>query len=116
MNITPEQIEQTRNSLNLITAEIDLHEKELEAFEARAKAEANFWAWITNLSLPAGKSRKPLDEVLDAQRSHYEAAKCLKIIYLTKMKADQGVLRAMLEECDRVQGVGSSKKLIHTAN
>jgi hypothetical protein len=115
VNITPEQIEQTRNSLNLITAEIELHEKELEAWETRAKAEAIFWAWITNHSVPAGRSHQTLDVVTEAQRSHFEAAKCLKVIQIAKMKADQNVMRELVAECDRVQSVGS-KKLIHTAN
>lgn len=116
MNISEEQIEQTRNNLNLITAEIDLHEKELEAWQELGKTEINFWAWLAMFSVPESRSRKPLDFAIEANQRHNQAASALKIIHLAKMKADQKVMQELLAEVDRVRAGSGGKKLIHTAN
>jgi len=114
MNITQDQIEQTRISLKILTAEIDVFERELAAWEELGKAEKALMGWLTNWCVPMGKPRDTFETWLKAQHAAHEAATGLKVIHLTKLKADKGVMEGLLAEVDRMslQLPGASKKLI----
>jgi hypothetical protein len=102
MNITPEQLEQHKNSLKLTTAEIDLHEKELECWKLRGRAERNLFAWIADVSADPGVSRVPLKAYTEAHKAHYEAQGNLKELVIVKLKSQHAMLTAFIAEAERM--------------
>src|ERR1700679_1081016 len=73
MNISPEQLQQHKNSLQLTIAEIDLQEKELATWKARGEAERNLYSWIADVSADPTVKRTPLRVYQDAHKAHYAA-------------------------------------------
>lgn len=121
MNITPEQLANHKNSLTLTTAEIELHERELEAWKKRGEAERNLFSWIATMSVigvprydfdvatdPGINSpmwagqRTPLNAYLTAHENHYAAEYELRQLVIVKLKSTQAILRAMIAEAEQM--------------
>jgi hypothetical protein len=101
MNVTPKQLQQHKNSLQLVTAEIDLHEKELEAWKNRGEAERNLYSWIADVSADPAVKRTPLKAYQQAHKAHYEAEGNLKELVIVKLKSQQAMLTAFIEEAEK---------------
>lgn len=102
MNITPQQLEQYRNQIPGLEAEIALHEKELEAWAKRGEAERNLFNWIADVSADPAVKRTPLRSYQDAHKAHFAAKSDLKRLAIERMKSQLFILRAMVAEADKV--------------
>ena len=102
MNISPQQLEQHRNSLTLTTAEIELHERELEAWKKRGEAERNLFSWIADVAADPGIKRTPLNAYVTAHKNHYAAEYELRQLVIVKLKSTQAILRAMIAEAEQM--------------
>ena len=107
MKITPEQLENYRSQIRGMEAEIDLHEKELSAWQARGEAERNLFGWIADSTIDPGVSRRPLEKYREAHKEHHDAQGQLKQLAIIRMKSEVITLRELVKEADRsVIGLG----------
>lgn len=102
MNISPEQLQQHKNSLQLTVAEIDLQKKELAAWKARGEAERNLYSWIADVSADPAVKRTPLKAYQEAHKAHYAAQADLKELAIVKLKSTAMILEAMVREAERM--------------
>jgi hypothetical protein len=101
MKITPEQLENYRSQISGLTAEIDLHEKELATWKARGEAERNLYRWLAEVTIDPGFRKTNLTTYCDAHKAHYLAESDLKELAILRMKSQLGILRAIVQEGDR---------------
>lgn len=102
MNISPEQLQQHKNSLQLTLAEIELQEKELATWKARGEAERNLYSWIADVSADPAVKRTPLRAYQQAHKDHYAAQVGLKELAIVKLKSIAAILEAMVKEAERM--------------
>jgi hypothetical protein len=101
MKITPQELENYRSQISGLTAEIDLHEKELAAWKARGEAERNLWRWLVEVTVDPGFRKTNLTTYCDAHKAHYLANSDLKELAILRMKSQVNILRALVAEADR---------------
>jgi hypothetical protein len=110
MTITQEQLENYRSQIRGMEAEIDLHEKELSAWQARGEAERNLYGWLAEFTIDPAVSRRPLDKYREAHQEHYKAQAELKQLAIVRMKLEANTLRELVKEADRSQlGLGGRR-------
>jgi hypothetical protein len=108
MNISPEQLQQHKNSLQLTVAEIELQERELEAWKARGEAERNLYSWIADISADPAVKRTPLRAYHDAHKAHYAAQGDLKELAIAKLKSTAMILQTIVNEAERLVKEGKA--------
>lgn len=91
MGVNPEQVQQLKNGLTLLNAEIAMLEKELETFKALSEAEAGLTRW----------NELEAATFAQAKRAHTAAQADLKVLAIEKLKAERNICQAMLDEAQK---------------
>ena len=101
MKITEEELGFLRSEVQLLEAEVELHQKELDTWKRRGEQERNLYRWFAERLIDPGFSRQPLTRFCDDHKAHYAAAAELKEVQIAKLKSQCAIKRAMLEEGDK---------------
>lgn len=100
-NISHEQLEQFKSSVALLTAEIAMHELELECWNKRGEAERNLYLWLADVVADPGRSRAPLNTYRDWHKAHYNAQAELKQLTIVKLRSELAITEAIVREAEK---------------
>jgi hypothetical protein len=105
------QIEMHRNGLQLVTDELDLHQKALDAFLKAGMERRLAWDWFARMTLVQGVPRTQLNVALAADLEHEETEAQLKRLEIAKLRSQKEILEKFLEEADKAVKVPQKGKV-----
>ena len=100
-NLTPEQFQQFKNNVTLLTAEIAMQERELVCWNRRGEAERNLYLWIADALVDPGRSRTPLDAYREWHKAHYNAQAELKQLAIARLRSELAITEAIVREAEK---------------
>lgn len=103
IGINPEQL---RNQVQLLNAEVQLHEREVYTLREFGKAEREAWTVLlkhNNEFSDEAFARKRFDL---AHKAHETAVVDIKNLEIAKLKSQAAIAQAMLDEAERSQSPG----------
>lgn len=91
-------LQQLKVQAVLLKAKVDLYEKELETFKARAEAERQMFGWLANSLLDPAQNREPLRRYEIAHAEHCAAQVNLRVVTIEELRRDKNVVEEMIKE------------------
>ena len=100
-NISHEQVQQFKNTVQLLTAEIAMLERELECWNKRGEAERNLYLWLADVLADPGRSRAPLNTYRDWHKAHCNAQAEIKQLAIVKLRSELAITEAIVREAEK---------------